>query len=74
MGAPKHKKVKTRRGLDATQMIEPTTGKLRDVQASDVKILAKKGYKYAPFVEEVAKETEVVETETATEPPIEGSE
>ena len=64
MGAPKHKKVKTRRGLDATQMIEPTTGKLRDVQQSDVKALAKKGYKYAPADAEP-------EVEEIVEPPIE---
>ena len=55
------KKVKTRRGLDATAMIEPTTGKRRDVQDSDVEMLLTKGYKYDE-TPETAPEPEVEET------------
>jgi len=48
MAKAKFKATKTRAGLDAVAMIEPTTGKVRDVQLSDVEALLKKGYKYAP--------------------------
>lgn len=48
MAKAKFKETKTRAGLDAVAMIEPTTGKLRDVQKSDVDVLLTKGWKYAP--------------------------
>ncbi len=55
-------KVKTRAGLDATVMIEPATGKRRDVQDSDVAVLLTKGWKY-----DQSKETATVPEGEGTE-------